>query len=90
MSNTSYQVIRHPDGGFQVKLTKPGDLPRTAVGFATLAEANAWVARDRRLARMPDPSIPRHNPPAGPTLTGSPTHPDVRHRASLATRRTLC
>ena len=58
MTNTSYQVIRHPEGGFQVKLTKPGDLPRTAVGFATLAEANAWVARDRRLARMPDPSIP--------------------------------
>ena len=58
MSNTSYQVIRQPDGGFQVKLTKPGDLPRTAVGFATLAEANAWVARDRRLARMPDPLIP--------------------------------
>jgi hypothetical protein len=58
MTNTSYQVIRQPDGGFQVKLTKPGDLPRTAVGFATLAEANAWVARDRRLARIPDPSIP--------------------------------
>ncbi len=58
MSNASYQVIRQPDGGFQVKLTKPGELPRTAVGFATLAEANAWVARDRRLSAASDPWIP--------------------------------
>jgi hypothetical protein len=58
MMSTSYQVIRQPDGSFQVKLNKPGDLPRTAVGFATLAEANAWVARDRRLSRLPDPWIP--------------------------------
>jgi hypothetical protein len=58
MSDTNYQVIRQADGSFQVKLVKPGDLPRVAAGFATLADANAWVARDRRLARIPDPSVP--------------------------------
>jgi hypothetical protein len=58
MFNTSYQVIRQSDGSFHVKLNKPGELPRTAVGFATLAEANAWVARDRRLSAAPDPWVP--------------------------------
>ncbi len=58
MSDTTYQVIRHTDGSFQVKLSKPGDLPRVAAGFATLADANAWVARDRRLARIPEPWMP--------------------------------
>jgi hypothetical protein len=58
MSDTTYQVIRQTDGSFQVKLSKPGDLPRVAAGFATLADANAWVARDRRLARIPEPWMP--------------------------------
>jgi hypothetical protein len=57
MPNSSYQVIRQSDGSFQVKLNKPGELPRTAVGFASLAEANAWVARDRRLSAAPDPWV---------------------------------
>ena len=59
MVTTSYQVIRQPDGSFQVKLNKPGELPRTAVGFATLAEANAWVARDRRLSAIPETWAPK-------------------------------
>ena len=58
MSDTTYQLIRQTDGSFQVKLSKPGDLPRVAAGFATLADANAWVARDRRLSRIPEPWIP--------------------------------
>jgi hypothetical protein len=58
MSDTTYQVVRQTDGSFQVKLTKPGDLPRVAAGFGTLADANAWVARDRRLARIPEPWVP--------------------------------
>ena len=59
MPNASYQVIRQPDGSFQVKLNKPGELPRTAAGFSTLAEANAWVARDRRLSAIPDNGVPK-------------------------------
>ena len=58
MVTASYQVIRQSDGSFQVKLNKPGELPRTAVGFATLAEANDWVARDRRLSAAPEPWVP--------------------------------
>ena len=58
MRDTTYQVIRQTDGTFQVRLEKPGDLPRLAAGFATLADANVWVARDRRLARLPEAWVP--------------------------------
>lgn len=57
MRSTTYTVHRQPDGSFHVSLTKPGVLPRTAVNFATEAEANAWIARDRRLSDIADPTI---------------------------------
>jgi hypothetical protein len=44
-----YRVIRQNDDSFNVAVTRAGDLPQTATGFATEAEADAWIARDERI-----------------------------------------
>ncbi len=51
--DTIYRVLPRPGGGFLVELIKPGTLPRTAEGFSTVAEAQAWIARDKRMEAHP-------------------------------------
>ena len=53
--DTIYRVLPRPGGGYLVELVKPGTLPRTAEGFATIAEAQAWIARDKRMEANPPP-----------------------------------
>ncbi len=55
MVDAHYSVIRRDDDSFAVKVTRPGALPQMAVGFATEADADAWIAQDKRLWRAADP-----------------------------------
>jgi hypothetical protein len=55
MTDAIYQVIHHDDDSFSVAITKSGMLPQTAAGFATEADANAWIVQDKRLSEAADP-----------------------------------
>jgi hypothetical protein len=55
MADANYRVIRREDDSFAVEVTRPGSLPQLAVGFATEAEANAWITQDKRLWQAADP-----------------------------------
>jgi hypothetical protein len=55
MADAIYRVIHREDDSFSVEITRSGVLPQTAVGFATEAEANDWVAQNRRLRQAADP-----------------------------------
>lgn len=57
MRTATYTVHRQPDGSFHVRMTSPGALPRTAINFASEAEAAAWIARDRRLTEFANPWV---------------------------------
>ena len=54
MTDANYRVIHREDDSFAVEVTRLGFLPQMAVGFATEAEADAWIARDKRLCRAAD------------------------------------
>lgn len=55
MTDAKYRVIQRDDDSFAVEVIRTGALPQTAAGFATEAEANAWVAQDKRLWDAADP-----------------------------------
>ena len=55
MADANYRVIRRDDDSFAVEVIRSGNLPQLAVGFATEAEADAWVAQDKRFAEAADP-----------------------------------
>ena len=50
-----YRVIQRDDDSFAVEVTRTGALSQMAAGFATEAEAEAWIAQDRRLREAADP-----------------------------------
>jgi hypothetical protein len=53
MTSTSYKVIPQADHAFRIELVRAGTLPYAACGFLTPAQAEGWIARDRRMARAP-------------------------------------
>ena len=55
MADANYRVIQRDDDSFSVKMTRTGALPQIAAGFATEAEAEAWIAQDKRLWEAADP-----------------------------------
>jgi hypothetical protein len=55
MVDATYRVIRREDDSFAVEVTRLGASPQLAVGFATEADADAWIAQDRRLIQAADP-----------------------------------
>jgi hypothetical protein len=55
MAEANYRVIHREDDSFAVEVTRPGALPQLAVGFATGAEADDWIAQDKRLWEAADP-----------------------------------
>jgi hypothetical protein len=55
MADMNYRVIRLDDDSFAVEVKRTGALPQTAVGFATEAEADTWIAQDKRLWEAADP-----------------------------------
>ena len=59
MADATYRVIQRDDDSFTVEVTRNGALLHTAAGFATEAEADAWIAQDKRLWEAADPFIAR-------------------------------
>ncbi len=55
MEGSIYRLIHRQDGSFAVEITRCGALPQTAAGFATEAEATAWITQDKRLWDSIDP-----------------------------------
>jgi hypothetical protein len=55
MADPIYRIIQRADLSFAVEVARPGVLPQTAAGFATEAEAEGWVAQDKRLSDSADP-----------------------------------
>jgi hypothetical protein len=55
MADANYRVIQRDDDSFAVEVTRTGALPQTATGFDSEAEADAWIAQDRRLCEAADP-----------------------------------
>jgi hypothetical protein len=55
MLDAKYRVIHQDDDSFAVEVIRTGALPQMAAGFATEAEADAWIAQDKRLWDAADP-----------------------------------
>jgi hypothetical protein len=55
MVDANYHVIQRDDDSFIVEVTRTGAFPQIAAGFATEAEADAWIAQDKRLWEAADP-----------------------------------
>jgi hypothetical protein len=55
MAEAAYRIVRREDDSFAVEIVRLGALPQTAAGFATEAEAQSWIAQDRRLWNAADP-----------------------------------
>jgi len=55
MPETTYRLVHREDDSFVVDIVRRGALPQTAAGFATEAEARAWIAQDMRLREAADP-----------------------------------
>ena len=67
MPDTTYRIVQREDETFAVEIVRVGALPQTAAGFATEADAKAWIAQDRRLRSAADP----FETPAGRRWRGS-------------------
>jgi hypothetical protein len=55
MADANYRVIQRDEDSFTVEVTRTGALPQIAAGFATKAEADAWIAQDKWLWEAADP-----------------------------------
>ena len=55
MADANYRLIHREDESFAVEIIRSGVLPQTAAGFATEAEADDWIAQDKRLWDAADP-----------------------------------
>jgi hypothetical protein len=64
MVRTVYQVFVQPDGVYGVVLSQLGATVRTATGFASAADARAWIEQDTRLENADNPF--RERDPANP------------------------
>jgi hypothetical protein len=53
---TRYTIIPNSDGtGFNVGIAGSDGARQTILGFASEAEAEAWITQDRRLSHVPHP-----------------------------------
>ncbi len=66
MTETTYRIIPQANNSYGVEVARPGVLPQRAAGFASEAEANAWIAQDKRLRDAADP----WRPPVGQKWRG--------------------
>jgi hypothetical protein len=54
----TYTIIPNPDGtGFNISIAGSDGARQTMLGFESEAEAEAWIARDRRLSEEPVPPV---------------------------------
>jgi hypothetical protein len=58
MVDTSYHVTPGAGDGFDVHMTKPGGQVKTATGFGSEHEAQAWIIQTKRMMRDAAPWIP--------------------------------
>lgn len=54
MADATYRVTQQDDDSFAVEVTTSGALPQMAAGFASKAEADSWIAQDKRLWHAAD------------------------------------
>ncbi len=55
---TTYTIIPNGDGtGFNISIAGSNGARQTMLGFASEAEAKAWIIQDRRLSEVPTPQI---------------------------------
>jgi hypothetical protein len=50
----AYTLIPRPDGGYDIQIVGADGAHQTMLGFRTEADANAWIAEDKRLAAIED------------------------------------
>jgi hypothetical protein len=55
MADADYRVIKQDDDSFAVEVSRTGALTQTASGFASEAEADAWITQDKRFCEAADP-----------------------------------
>jgi hypothetical protein len=55
VTDAIYRTVRQNDDSFTVEVARYGALPQTASGFATEADADNWIAQDKRLWQSADP-----------------------------------
>jgi hypothetical protein len=58
MVDTSYRVIPAADGSFDVEMSKPNGHTKTAPGFGSEHEAEAWIVQAKRMKRDAAPWTP--------------------------------
>lgn len=57
-AEAAYRVVPLPDGAFGVEVKIPDSHPTTVSSFATEADAEAWIARNKQ--RVIEQSVPRN------------------------------
>jgi hypothetical protein len=61
MVEVTYRVM--PNGlGFKVEVNRPGEMIQTAIGFRSEADAQSWIAEDKRIAEINDRQKPIQPP----------------------------
>jgi hypothetical protein len=55
MARTTYQIFVQRDGQYGVSLSQFGELVRTATGFASVIDAQAWIDEDTSLPNADNP-----------------------------------
>jgi hypothetical protein len=55
---TTYTIVPNGDGtGFNISIAGSDGARQTMLGFASKAEAEAWIVQDRRLSQVPTPQM---------------------------------
>jgi hypothetical protein len=57
MGDTSYQIFKNGDT-YKVRITRLGNFIQDADGFASYADAESWIAQDRRIAVIDEQKEP--------------------------------
>ena len=57
MNDTTYQVLQAGDA-YKIRIKRMGEFVEEADGFASIADANAWIAEDQRMAVRDDQQKP--------------------------------
>ncbi|HEY4040972.1 MAG TPA: hypothetical protein VGM32_03905 [Rhodopila sp.] len=56
---TTYTIIPNSDGnGFNIGIAGSDGVRQTMLGFASQAEAEAWISQDKRLNEIALPDLP--------------------------------
>ncbi|WP_428485173.1 hypothetical protein [Rhodopila sp.] len=76
-------MISKTDGSFDVQMAKPSGQPKTATGFGSEHEANAWIVQAKRMKRDAAPWTPLVPRKPGATTTPKDMSTDVASMARL-------